>query len=90
MHEKDATHSPVLSLQSNDSRGKEKDTNLLLHSGNEMLEEVFHSPGLGHLAIPGAVTRAREMEHTGHTSVTCLLLVPRVGVNSTQITLQNK
>lgn len=42
--------------------------------GNQVLEEVPPWPGLGHLAIPGPVSKAREMEYTGHMRIICLLL----------------
>lgn len=56
-------------------------------SGNQVLEEVPPCPGLGHLAIPGPVSKVREMEYTGHMCIICPLLVPAAEVNPTQMTL---
>lgn len=64
--------------------------NLFLHGGKQALEEEPHWPGLSHMAIPGPVSKAREIEYTRHTWVVCLLLVPGSEVNPTQIMLQKR
>lgn len=62
--------------------------NLSLHSDNQVLEEASHGPALSHMAMPGPVSMASEIEHSDHTPVICLLPVLGNGVNLTQITLQ--
>lgn len=71
-------------------QGKKKNMNLFLHSGNQVLEEVSPWPTLSRMAIPGPVSMDKEIEHTGHTWVICLLLVPGDGVIPSQITLQKR